>query len=226
MGSLEGAQSRHPMALVALAMSFVTLLLVANIIAVKPLALDGWILPAGVIAYPFTFLVTDTISEIYGRKVATRVVWYGFGLSIAMVVLVYIAKVLPAASFWQGQDDYDTILGSVPRIVLGSMSAYIVSQHIDVVMFHLVRRITTGRHLWLRNNASTIVSQAIDTVLFISIAFAGSVPTAALWNMMATQYVVKVFIAALDTPLVYALVGAIRTKNSYDIEATEPAPMR
>ncbi len=226
MASAETAQRSYPMALIALAMSFMTLLLVANIIAVKPLALNGWILPAGVIAYPFTFLVTDTISELYGRKVATRVVWYGFGLSIAMVVLVYIAKVLPAASFWQGQDDYDTILGSVPRIVLGSLSAYIVSQHIDVIMFHLVRRITTGRHLWLRNNASTIVSQAIDTVLFISIAFAGSVPTGTLWNMMVTQYVVKVCIAALDTPVVYALVRVIRARHIYDIEAAEPAMMR
>ena len=226
MASAETTQRSYPMALIGLAMSFMTLLLVANIIAVKPVELNGWILPAGVIAYPFTFLVTDTLSELYGRKVATRVVWFGFGLSIAMVVLVYVAKILPAATFWQGQDDYDTILGSVPRIVFGSMAAYIISQHSDVMIFHLVRRFTSGRHLWLRNNASTIVSQAIDTVLFITIAFAGSVPTATLWNMIGTQYVVKVCIAAIDTPLVYALVRTVRARHDYEIGITEPATMR
>ena len=176
-------------------MSFVTLLVVANIVAVKPLALSVWVLPAGTIAYPFTFLVTDTISELYGRKVATRVVWYGFALSAAMVVLIHVAKILPSADFWEGQHAYETILGSVPRIVLGSMCAYLVSQHTDVLLFHHLRRITNGRHLWLRNNASTMLSQAIDTVLFISIAFAGVVPAGVLWSMIATQYLVKIGVA-------------------------------
>ena len=207
-------------------MSFVTLLVVANIVAVKPVALDGWVLPAGTIAYPFTFLVTDTISELYGRRVATRVVWYGFGLSAAMVILVYVAQVLPSAGFWEAQGAYETILGSVPRIVLGSMTAYLVSQHIDVLLFHQVRRLTYGRHLWLRNNASTMVSQAVDTALFISIAFAGEVPASVLWNMMATQYVVKLGVAAADTPLVYALVGWIRTRPSYRTEAHIPELVR
>ena len=213
------------MTLVALAMSFVTLLVVANIVAVKPVALDGWVLPAGTIAYPFTFLVTDAISELYGRRVATRVVWYGFGLSAAMVVLVYVAQVLPSAGFWEEQGAYETILGSVPRVVLGSMTAYLISQHIDVLLFHRVRGATGGRHLWLRNNASTMVSQAIDTLIFISIAFAGTVPVNVLWNMIATQYVVKVAIAAADTPVVYLLVGWIRARPGYaaDVQAIEPA---
>ena len=210
------------MILTALAMSFVTLLVVANIVAVKPVELGGWVLPAGTIAYPFTFLITDAISELYGRRVATRVVWYGFGLSAAMVVLVYVAQLLPAAGFWEEQAAFETILGSVPRIVLGSMAAYLVSQHIDVLLFHLVRRVTNGRHLWLRNNTSTMVSQAIDTVLFISIAFAGAVPASVLWNMMATQYVVKLGVAVVDTPLVYLLVGWIRTRPSHSAEVQAP----
>ncbi len=210
------------MVLTVLAMSFVTLLVVANIVAVKPIALGEWVLPAGTIAYPFTFLVTDAISELYGRRVATRVVWCGFGLSAAMVVLVYVAKVLPAADFWEGQGAYDSILGSVPRIVLGSMIAYLVSQHSDVLVFHQLRRITSGRHLWLRNNASTMVSQAIDTTLFISIAFAGTVPVSVLWSMMATQYLVKVGIAVVDTPLVYALVRWIRARPRYAFNAPTP----
>ena len=211
------------MPLLALAMSFMALLVVANIIAVKPIGIGSWALPASIIAYPFTFLVTDTISELYGRRVVSRVVWYGFGLSVAMVLLVYVAKVLPGADFWTSQDAYDAILGAVPRIVLGSLIAYVVSQNSDVLIFHYVRRVTDGRHLWLRNNASTTVSQAIDTVLFISIAFGGTVPLATLGTMIVTQYVLKVCIAAIDTPLVYVLVGAIRSASQPDVNAPEPA---
>ena len=207
------------MILTALAMSFVTLLVVANIVAVKPVALNGWVVPAGTIAYPFTFLLTDIISELYGRKIVTRVVWYGFGLSAAMVFLVYVAQVLPSADFWEGQGAFETTLGSAPQIVLGSMTAYLVSQHCDVFIFHHVRRVTNGRHLWFRNNASTMVSQAVDTALFISIAFAGSAPPGVLWNMMGTQYLVKVGVAVIDTPIVYAIVGWIRARPSYAIDA-------
>ena len=198
------------MARIALPMAFAALLIVANIVAVKPLALGDWVLSAGIIAYPFTFLVTDTLSEVYGRRAATRVVWMGFALSVLMAALVYVAGVLPAAGFWEGQAAFDDTLGAVPRIVLGSMIAFLVSQNTDVFLFHALGRLTGRRHLWLRNNGSTMVSQAIDTLLFVSIAFAGTVSTGTLLNMMVTQYVVKLAIAAVDTPFVYLLVGAIR----------------
>ena len=196
--------------LVGLSMAFVTLLVVANIIAVKLIAIGGWVVPAGIVAYPFTFLVSDTIAELYGRKTTTRIVWLGFVFSLLMLALVYLAKVWPAAGIWDAQSEYDRILGSVPRIVLGSTVAYLISQHHDVIAFHIWRRVTRGRHLWLRNNASTVVSQAIDTLLFVPIALGGTVPASVLWNMIGTQYVAKVVISVLDTPLVYALVGAVR----------------
>lgn len=201
------------MPLVALSMAFVTFLVVANIIAVKLVAIGGWVLPAGIIAYPFTFLISDTIAELYGRKVASRIIWLGFAMSLAMVVLVYVSRLLPEAGFWENQEAYDTILGSVPRIVLGSMVAYLVSQHHDIIAFHFWKRLTNGRYLWLRNNASTVVSQAIDTVLFVTIAFGGTLPADVIWNMLGTQYAAKLLIAAADTPFVYALVAFYRRMN-------------
>jgi uncharacterized integral membrane protein (TIGR00697 family) len=194
-------------------MAFVTFLVVANIIAVKLVAIGGWVLPAGIIAYPFTFLISDTIAELYGRKVASRIIWLGFAMSLAMVVLVYVSRLLPEAGFWENQEAYDTILGSVPRIVLGSMVAYLVSQHHDIIAFHFWKRLTNGRYLWLRNNASTVVSQAIDTVLFVTIAFGGTLPADVIWNMLGTQYAAKLLIAAADTPFVYALVAFYRRMN-------------
>ena len=178
--------------------------------------------PAGIVAYPFTFLVSDTISEVYGRRTATRVVWLGFVFSLMMLALIYVAKVWPAAGFWEGQGAYDETLGSIPRIVLGSMVAYLISQNHDIIAFHLWRRFTGGRHLWLRNNASTFVSQGIDTVVFISIAFAGTFPASVIWNMIGTQYAAKLIISVLDTPLVYALVALVR---KYDGQIGTPATL-
>ena len=201
------------MPLVALSMAFVTFLVIANIIAVKLVAIGGWVLPAGIIAYPFTFLISDTIAELYGRRVATQIIWLGFAMSLVMVLLVYVSRLLPEAGFWENQEAYDTILGSVPRIALGSMVAYLVSQNHDIIAFHLWKRLTNGRYLWLRNNASTVVSQAIDTVLFVTIAFGGTLPADVIWNMLGTQYAFKLLIAAADTPFVYALVAFYRRMN-------------
>ena len=203
-------------------MAFAALLIIANVVAVKPLALGDWVLSAGIVAYPFTFLVTDTLSEVYGRRAATRVVWVGFALSVLFAALVYVASVLPAAGFWEGQAAFVDTLGGVPRIVLGSMIAFLVSQNTDVFLFHEIGRKTGQRHLWLRNNASTMASQIIDTLLFVSIAFAGTVSTGTLLNMILTQYVVKLAIAAADTPFVYLLVGIVRRSEGIP-EGAKPA---
>ena len=191
-------------------MAFATLLVVANIIAGKLISVGMWVVPVAVIAYPLTFLVTDTIAELYGRRVATRIVWVGFAVNVLMVILIYLGKIIPPASFWEGQDAYNAILGSVPRIVLASMVAYLASQHHDVFAFHFWKNVTKGRFLWLRNNASTMVSQGIDTLLFISIAFVGTVPLQVLLNMIVGQYIIKLVIAVIDTPLCYGLVTLIR----------------
>ena len=205
-------------------MAFCSLLIVANIMAVKLVSVGPFVVPVAVVAYPFTFLVTDTISEIFGRRVATRVIWLGFAMNILVVLLIYLGKIVPPASFWEGQQAYETILGSVPRIVLASMVAYLASQHHDVIAFHFWRRLTKGRFLWLRNNASTVVSQGVDTGLFIPIAFAGQVPTNTLLSMMAGQYIIKLVIAVFDTPLCYALVWLLKRRGSADTLTPAHAP--
>jgi len=200
------------MILVVLATLFATCLLVANIITAKLVSIGGWVVPAGIIAYPLTFLFTDVIAELYGRRIASRVVWVGFGASIMMVILVFGGKLLPPAPLWEGQPAYETTLGMVPRIVLASMIAYLISQHHDVFAFHFWRKKTKARFLWLRNNASTMVSQALDTGVFITIAFWGIVPTGILTNMLLSQYIIKLAIAACDTPFCYLLVGLLKGK--------------
>ena len=200
------------MILVTLTTLFATCLLVANILSVKLISIGGWVVPAGIIAYPLTFLFTDVIAELYGRRTASRVIWIGFGANILMVLLVFGGRLLPPAPFWEGQSAYESVLGMVPRIVLASMIAYLISQHYDVFAFHFWRQKTKARFLWLRNNASTMVSQALDTGVFITVAFWGVVPTGILTNMLLSQYIIKLAIAAGDTPFCYLMVWLLKKK--------------
>lgn len=186
---------------------FITFLLLSNIMASKIISVFGVILPAAIIAYPVTFLFTDVVAEVEGRESAQRLVMTGFYLSLVMVALLLAARHLPAAPFWPYQEAWDRILGATPRIVVASMTAYLISQNHDVWSFHWWKKKTGGRHLWLRNNLSTAVSQLLDSVLFIGIAFWGLYPAAAVGKMILGQYAVKLVVALLDTPFCYMLVG-------------------
>ena len=185
---------------------FVTCLLVANIIAGKLFILGRFVLPAAVFVYPVTFVVTDTVSEVWGKEEANGIVWLGLLANLIMTAFLYLGQVLPPAPFWELQPAYEAILGAVPRIVAASMIAYLISQLHDVQAFLFWRRVTAGRHLWLRNNLSTIVSQLLDSVIFITIAFAGTVEGAVLINLIAGQYLVKFILALADTPFCYLAV--------------------
>lgn len=185
---------------------FVSSILLSNIIATKIIDAGGLIMPAAIILYPFTFLFTDVVSEIEGRKKAQDLVMMGFYMSLIMVSIIYISQILPPASFWKQQEAYNIILGSTPRIVLASMIAYLISQNHDVWAFHWWKDKTSGKHLWMRNNFSTIISQLIDSVLFIGIAFGGIYPAKSIAVMIFSQYLIKVGIAILDTPFCYILV--------------------
>jgi len=207
------------MYLVALSMIFAVLILIANITAVKIIAIGSESIDAGIIAYPLTFLISDVISEIYGRKTATKIILLGFAVNVMMVVMILIAGKIPAAPFWIDQTAYDTILGSVPRIVIASMLAFLVSQNHDVLAFDMWKRITGGKYLWLRNNASTSVSQAIDTVIFVLVAFAGTYSWDTIWSMIWVTYVIKLAVAVADTPLVYLLVWKIKTVQNKDLSS-------
>jgi len=183
---------------------------VANITAAKLVSCCGLLFPAGVFFVAISFLITDVISEVWGKKDASQAVWVGWMAAIFAAAGTALTVFLPPAPFWKLQQAYAQLFGLVPRITLASLITYLVSQHHDVWMFHLLKMKTGGRHLWLRNNISTMLSQAIDTVLFITLAFAFTVPWDTLLGMMLGQYVVKVILALLDTPLVYLLVIWIR----------------
>lgn len=201
------------MQLVLLSTIFTTLLLTANITAVKIVAVGSNGIDAGILAYPFTFLISDVISEVYGRRTTTKIIWFGFLANVIMISIIFLAGNMPSAIFWEEQESYDRILGSVPRIVAASMLAYIISQNHDVIAFEMWKNLTHGKFLWLRNSASTIVSQGVDTAIFVLVAFAGTYSNSDIWNMIWITYVFKVSIAVADTPLVYLIVYLTRKNH-------------
>jgi len=177
--------------------------LTANFIAsVKLTNLFGMVVPAGFIAYSITFPITDIVSEVWGKKEARRFVWAGFAANIGSLLLILLAYLLPPL-YPEMQDLYSRAFMPMARIVLASMVAYLASQHLDVDVFFRVKELTKGRYLWLRNNVGEAVAQAVDTAIFITLAFYGIVPTSVLLNMMFTQWVWKIVVNLLDTPFVY-----------------------
>lgn len=192
--------------LVLLAGIFFTALLVSNVISAKLFTIGSIVLTAGIIMYPLTFLISDAIAEVYGKTIAKRVIVIGLVMNVLMIGFFYLAITLPPAGFWPMQGEFEAILGAVPRMVAASLIAYFISQTFDVNLFHKLKEKTQGKHLWLRNNGSTMASQLIDSCIFVFIAFYGTMPLPALFAMIGTQYLVKLVIAAADTPFIYLTV--------------------
>lgn len=185
---------------------FVVSLIVANIVSAKIVSFWGLVIPAAIVAYPLTFLITDVIGEIWGKEMANRAVKIGFICQLISLILIGLSILLPVAPFADNQAQFIGIMKSSFRVVAASLVAYLVSQSWDVWLFHKLKEKCNGKHKWLRNNASTLTSQMIDTAIFITIAFLGVVPN--IWVMILSQYLIKAVYALLDTIPFYLL-----TKN-------------
>ncbi len=206
---------------------FLTSLTVGNIVGVtKFVDLKLFVIPAGLLAYPVTFLATDLISELYGRRRAQSVVWVGFIMNIFMLSLMWLGHRLPDASGVSGAaTTFDTVYRFMKPNVIASMTAYLVAQSVDVQAFHFWKRLTKGKHLWLRNNASTTFSQIIDTVLILSILYATGGLGAeidslgSLISLMLASYAFKFAFALFDTPLCY--LGVFLLKHRIHVNEEE-----
>ena len=205
---------------VLLAALFIGALVTANLIASKIILVGGLVVPAGVLAYSITFVVTDVICEIWGKRATQAVVNAGFAVLLLSWVLVALAIRMPAAPFWQNQEAFAGVLGSANRIILASLVAYAVSQTLDVWGFQRIKELTRGRMLWVRNNTATMLSQTVDSAIFVTIAFYGVAP---VLQIIAGQLVVKYVIALCDTPFVYAGVWLVRARLGAPVRARAEA---
>lgn len=195
---------------------FVTLYLIANIMAVKILSIGSLsIFDAGTLTFPFAFMLGDVISEIWGYKTAKKVVILTFCCNAIMVAFTFAAIYLPYPDYMEStQQAYETIFAYVPRIVFASLISFLASSLVNAKVLVIMRdRSKDRKHLWARTILSSMAGYVFDTVFFVLIAFAGTAPAKDLWSMIWVQYIAKVCIEAIaGTPLAYCTIGVIKRK--------------
>ncbi|MFO7710843.1 MAG: queuosine precursor transporter [Candidatus Woesearchaeota archaeon] len=203
VGSFAGVLGKryglvYPTALVS------ALVVMANFFANKIVLFGPFSVPAGVIVFSMSFFITDLICERWSKKDAENAIWAGFFSSIVFVLSAYIVtNWQPAAYATDISGMFSQVLALTPRITIAGFIAYLISQHHDIWAFHLLKKKTRGKHLWLRNTLSTTSSQLIDSIIFITIAFYGVYP---ILPLIVGQWAVKVFIALIDTPFMYMAI--------------------
>jgi len=196
---------------------FITCLITANIIAVKLITVFGLVLPAAVIVFPISYILGDVLTEVYGYRQARSVIWLGFACNLILVIAVWLGGILPAASFWDGQSAYARILGYTPRILVASFLGYLVGEFSNSFVLAKLKIATNGRHLWTRTIGSTLVGQGLDSMVFITFAFAGNIPFSGLLSVIIAQWLAKTAYEAAVTPLTYKAVNFLKRREGLDV---------
>ncbi|MBD67808.1 MAG: hypothetical protein CMG43_03320 [Candidatus Marinimicrobia bacterium] len=193
--------------------SLVTCNLIANKFVTVDLGFKVFIVSAGILPYPLTFLVTDLISELYGQRKANLVVFSGFIASLFVLLFLWLGGQFNSIPDSLVSDEiYNSVFQNAWRLIAGSMIAYLFAQFVDVRIFHFWKKLTDGKHLWLRNNGSTIASQLVDTTLVICILFLGVWNTDQILSAIIDGWIFKMLMALLDTPIIYGIIYLLRGK--------------
>lgn len=193
--------------------SLITCNLIANKFVTVDLGFKVFIVSAGILPYPLTFLVTDLISEIYGQKRANLVVFSGFIASMFVLLFLWLGAQFNAIpSSIVGDETYNSVFQNAWRIIAASMIAYLFAQFVDVKIFHFWKKLTNGKHLWLRNNGSTVASQLIDTTLVVCILFLGVWNGDQIFQAIIDGWLFKMLMAFIDTPIIYGIVYLLKGK--------------
>jgi len=195
---------------------FITCLLTANVTASKLIAAGSLTLTAGIVIFPISYIVGDVLTEVWGYAATRKVIWLGFACNAIMVAAVWAGGALPPAPFWKGQPAYEEILGQTPRILAASFVAYLVGEFANAYVLARLKIATAGRWLWVRTIGSTIVGEGLDSLVFVTLAFTGTVASGSLVVIVINQWLIKVVYEALATPLTYAAVGYLKSRERLD----------
>jgi len=214
--SAKNQQRYSPWFVIAVTV-FITCLITANITAVKLVNVFGLVLPAAIIIFPVSYIFGDILTEVYGYRQARRVIWLGFLCNLVAVIAIWLGQVLPPASFWNGQAAYERILGYTPRLLLASFVAYLLGEFANAFVMAKMKIATKGRWLWSRTIGSTLVGEGLDSLVFMTIAFVGEIPTTGLASAIVTQWLAKSAYEACVTPLTYAAVNFLKRKEGLDV---------
>ena len=198
------------------AVIFITALIAANVIAVKIIAPFGWSVPAAIVIFPLTYIFGDILTEVYGYARARLVIWLGFVCNLLFVLAMVAGERIPPASFWDGQQAYERILGYTPRLLVASFAAYLAGEFVNSFVLARLKVATGGRLLWLRTIGSTLLGQGVDSAIFITIAFAGELPGAVVRELIWHNWALKTAYEALATPLTYLIVNRLKMIEGID----------
>ncbi|MDP2655630.1 MAG: queuosine precursor transporter [bacterium] len=196
---------------------FVAVLMISNTVAVKLIAIGPFIFAGAIFIFPISYIFGDVLTEVYGYRATRKIIWSGFVALILMSLAYVFVQYLPAASFWTGQEAYATILGLVPRIVAGSIIAFFLGEFCNSFVLSRMKVWMNGKSLWMRTIGSTIVGEGVDTIVFVLIAFYGTLPLAALFTVIWSGYLFKVTYEVIATPITYLIVGWLKRAEGIDV---------
>lgn len=196
--------------------TFAVVLILSNITSTKILSLGWFSFDGGTILFPLAYIFGDVLTEVYGYARARRVIWIGFAMNLLMVLIFWLVGKLPPAMDWGLQESYNNILGVVPRIVLGSLCAYLVGEFINSFVLAKIKIKTKGKFFWLRALGSTVLGQFFDTSIFLLIAFAGILPWNLILILWISNYIFKILVEIILLPLTYKVVRFLKKKEGED----------
>jgi len=195
---------------------FVSVLLISNIVSTKIVHLGWFEFDGGTLLFPLSYILGDVLTEVYGYSQSRRIIWIGFGMLALLWVSVWWVGMLPASPAWEYQTDYEHILGFTPRIIIASLGAYLVGEFFNSYILAKLKILTKGKKLWLRTISSTLVGEWFDSILFVGIAFYGVFANEILIGIILSNYVFKVWVEVLFTPLTYWVIDKVKTSEKED----------
>ncbi len=209
--------------------AFVAILLLSNLIGAAKLAqVGGFTFGAGILFFPLGYVIGDILTEVYGYARARRCVWVGFVAMLFMALMSYVVVALPAAPGWSGQAAYESVFGNTWRIVFASLVAFWAGEFANSFVLAKMKIVTQGKHLWTRTIGSTVVGQAVDSILFYPLAFLGNWTGAQVLTVMITNWALKVLWEVVLTPVTYMVVNGLKRREGLDIydAATDFTPFK
>lgn len=195
---------------------FSACLILSNILATKIMMIGPWSAPAGVLIFPLAYIINDVIAEVWGYQKARLIIWAGFSVNILAALFFTLAIAAPEAPFWEGQEAFAATLGNAPRIIAASMAAYLVGSFLNAYVMSRFKIMSKGKNFSLRAIVSTLAGEGADSLIFITVAFAGLFPLQIMMTMILTQALIKTVYEILVLPLTIVIVNKVKKIEGLD----------
>ncbi|MGN0258612.1 MAG: queuosine precursor transporter [Bacteroides sp.] len=196
---------------------FSVCLIVANLLETKVVQIGGLSVTCGLLVFPISYIINDCIAEVWGFAKARIIIWCGFAMNFFVVALGLLSVQLPAAPFWEGEEHFNFVFGMAPRIVAGSLLAFLVGSFLNAYVMSRMKLKSEGRHFSLRAVVSTLVGETADSLVFFPIAFGGILTVGQLATMMAVQIVLKSLYEVVILPVTIRVVRAVKRMEETDV---------